>query len=92
MRLSGGSVLLATCIGLNELCRRSNWTASPSRNIWTVPLGLSVGKVMKIGILPVQVQIGGQYFVARPDGAPEWNVQLQVTPVIPRLIQKPLFK
>jgi len=56
-----------------------------------VPLGLSVGKVIKIGMLPVQVQIGGQYFVVRPDGGPEWNVQLQVTPVIPRLIKKTLF-
>jgi hypothetical protein len=69
----------------------ADWTA-PSRDIWTVPIGLSVGKVIKVGILPVQVQIAGQYFVERPQGGPEWNVQLQVTPVIPRLIKKPLFK
>jgi hypothetical protein len=68
----------------------ADWTA-PGRDVWTVPLGLSVGKVIKIGMLPVQVQIGGQYFVVRPDGGPEWNVQLQVTPVIPRLIKKTLF-
>ena len=70
----------------------ADWTASPGRDVWTVPLGLKVGKVVKLGMLPVQVQLGGQYFVTRPDGGPEWNVQLEVTPVIPRLIKKPLFQ
>ena len=68
----------------------ADWTA-PDRDIWTVPLGLSIAKVIKVGMLPVQVQLGGQYFVVRPRGGPEWNVQLQVTPVIPRLIKKQLF-
>jgi hypothetical protein len=35
--------------------------------------------------------MAGQYFVERPTGGPKWNVQLQVTPVIPRLINKTLF-
>jgi hypothetical protein len=43
------------------------------------------------GKLPVQVQIAGQYFVERPKFGPEWNIQLQLTPVIPRLIKKTLF-
>ena len=69
----------------------ADWEA-PSRDVWTVPLGLSVGKVVKLGILPVQVQVAGQYFVERPEGGPEWNVRLQITPVIPRLIRKTLFQ
>ena len=64
----------------------------PSREVWTVPLGLSLGKVVKLGILPVQVQLAGQYFVEKPVGGPEWNVQLQITPVIPRMIRKTLFQ
>jgi hypothetical protein len=68
----------------------ADWKA-PSGEKWTVPLGLSIGKVIKFGMLPVQVQIGGQYFVERPEFGPKWNVQLQVTPVIPRLIKKTLF-
>ena len=56
-----------------------------------MPVGLSVGKVVKLGILPVQVQLGGQYFVEKPKGGPEWNVQLEVTPVIPKLIKGTLF-
>lgn len=69
---------------------QADWKA-PSGERWTVPLGLSVGKVVKLGILPVQVQLGGQYFVERPTAGPKWNVQLQITPVIPRLINRTLF-
>lgn len=68
----------------------ADWTARGD-NVWTVPVGLSLGKVIKIGILPVQVQIAGQYFAARPQDGPKWNVQLQITPVIPRLINETLF-
>jgi hypothetical protein len=68
----------------------ADWTA-PGRDVWTVPIGVSVGKVIKLGILPVQIQIGGQYFAASPVGGPKWNVQLQLTPVIPKLIQTTLF-
>lgn len=68
----------------------ADWTAQ-GRDVWTVPIGVSVGKVIKLGILPVQIQIGGQYFATSPVGGPKWNVQLQITPVIPRLIQKTLF-
>jgi hypothetical protein len=69
----------------------ADWKARSGER-WTVPLGLSVAKVVMLGKLPVQIQIGGQYFVERPTGGPEWNVQLQVTPVIPKLITGTLFK
>jgi hypothetical protein len=68
----------------------ADWEA-PVRERWTVPVGLSVGKVVMLGKLPVQVQFGAQYFVARPTGGPEWNLQLQITPVIPRLIKGTVF-
>ena len=64
----------------------------PSGEKWTVPLGLSLGKVVMFGRLPVQIQLAGQYFVEAPTGGPEWNVQLQITPVIPKLITKTLFQ
>jgi len=69
----------------------ADWTARGD-NVWTVPIGLSVGKVVMFGQLPVQVQIAGQYFAARPTGGPKWNIQLQLTPVIPRLINAVLFQ
>jgi hypothetical protein len=68
----------------------ADWEA-PSGEKWTVPLGISLGKVIMFGLLPVQLQVAGQYFVEKPTGGPKWNVQIQITPVIPRLINKTLF-
>ena len=69
----------------------ADWNAASDER-WTVPLGASVAKVVTIGKLPVQFQVAGQYFVEKPTGGPEWNIQLQVTPVIPRLINRTLFQ
>ena len=68
----------------------ADWKA-PSGERWTVPLGLSVGKIVQFGMLPVQIQVGTQYFVERPTAGPKLNLQLQITPVIPRLISRTLF-
>jgi hypothetical protein len=70
----------------------ADWKAS-SGNRWTVPIGVAVGKVVKLGRLPVKIQLAGQYMPIRPDNVgQEWNIQLQLTPVIPKLIKEPLFK
>jgi hypothetical protein len=69
----------------------ANWKAS-SGNVWTVPLGLALGKVVKLGPLPVKFSIAAQYMVVRPsDTGEEWNIQFQITPVIPKLIKGTLF-
>jgi hypothetical protein len=69
----------------------ANWEADGG-NVWTVPLGLQVAKVVKFGPLPVRLQLGGQYMVHHPDvGGQEWNIQLMVVPVIPKLIKGNLF-
>ena len=65
----------------------ADWKAR-SRDVWTVPIGLSLGKIVQFGKLPVQIRLGGQYFAVRPEGGPEWNIQLQITPMIPRLIRE----
>jgi len=68
----------------------ADWKAS-SGNKWTVPIGVAIGKVVKLGRLPIKISLAGQYMVIHPDGGQEWNIQLQLTPVIPKLIQEPLF-
>ena len=68
----------------------ADWKAS-SGNKWTVPIGVAVGKVVKLGRLPIKISLAGQYMVIHPDGGQEWNIQLQLTPVIPKLIKEPLF-
>jgi hypothetical protein len=57
--------------------------------VWTVPIGVEVGKVVKLGRLPVKFELAGQYMPIRPDKVgQEWNIQLTVTPVIPKLIKE----
>jgi hypothetical protein len=43
----------------------ANWKAS-SGDVWTVPIGLGVGKVVKLGRLPVKLQLSLQYMPVRP--------------------------
>jgi len=69
----------------------ADWTAD-SHNVWTVPLGLGVSKVVKFGKLPVKVGIAGQYMSIHPDAfGQQWNFQLSFTPVIPKLIKGNVF-
>ena len=70
----------------------ADWKA-PSDNRWTVPVGLGVGKVVKFGRLPVKISLAGQYMVTQPEPVGQkWNVQIQLTPVLPKLIRGTLFE
>jgi hypothetical protein len=69
----------------------ANWRA-PSGDVWTVPVGLNVGKVVKFGPLPVKLQLAGQYMPVHPNSGPKYNLQIQITPVIPKLIKGTLFE
>jgi len=70
----------------------ANWKADKAGDVWTIPLGLSVSKVVKFGKLPVRFALAGQYMVHHPDTfGPKWNIQLMVVPVIPKLIKGNLF-
>jgi len=69
----------------------ANWNAD-SDNTWTVPVGLQISKVARLGRLPVKFGIAGQYMPIHPDVLGQvWNVQLSVTPVIPKLVKGTLF-
>jgi hypothetical protein len=65
-----------------------NWYARKSSNVLTFPIGLSVSKVQKIGILPVRFALQAQYMPVHPDAfGQKWDIQLIVSPVIPKLIR-----
>ena len=69
----------------------ADWTA-PSEDVWTVPVGLGLAKVMKLGRLPVKVSLAVQYMPVHPRiSGQEWNVQVFIIPVIPKLIKGTLF-
>jgi len=66
----------------------ADWNAPKSSNKWTVPIGIAVNKVQKIGKLPVKFSLAGQWMPVQPQRYGQtWNLQLQVTPVIPKLIR-----
>jgi len=60
-----------------------NWEARGSQQ-WTVPMGGGVGKLFKIGRLPVNTQIGAYYNVVRPDFANNWQIRAQVQFLFPK--------
>ncbi len=69
----------------------ANWHAD-SDQAWTVPVGLAISKVVKLGRLPVRIAIAGQYISVHSfEFGQEWNVQAIVAPVIPKLFKGTVF-
>jgi hypothetical protein len=61
----------------------ANWKADGS-NTWTVPLGGGIGKIVRIGKLPVNMQLQGFYHFESPDGGPDWAVRFQFQFLFPK--------
>ncbi len=60
-----------------------NWEARGSQQ-WSVPMGAGVGKIFKLGKLPVNTSLSGYYYVVRPDYSPNWNIRFQVQLMFPK--------
>jgi hypothetical protein len=60
-----------------------DWSAAAS-NAWTLPIGLDIGKVTKIGGQNVSLQIGGYDALKRPTGAPQWIIRAEISFLFPR--------
>ena len=59
---------------------------------WAVPIGIGIGKMVKIGGLPIKLQVEYESYLARPDDfGPRHAIFFKITPAIPRLIKEPLF-
>ena len=61
----------------------ADWEAHRSDR-WTVPIGGGVGKILRIGQLPLDAQLGAYYTVVRPDNGPQWALRAQLQFVFPR--------
>ena len=62
----------------------ANWEADDSGDIWTVPFGGGVGRLVRLGKLPVDFKLQVFYNVHNPDFGPDWTVQLQLKTLFPR--------
>lgn len=61
----------------------ANWQA-PSGERWTVPLGGGIGKILRIGRLPVNLQVQGFGNVVAPENAPDWSLRFQAQLLFPK--------
>ena len=65
---------------------------SSSGNQWNVPVGFGVAKTMKLGKMPVKFQLSAEKSIVNQDDfGKDWNVRLNVIPVIPAMVKKALF-
>ena len=56
---------------------------------WTIPLNLAVGRTVMLGKMPVKWQLEVNYYVEQSDPfGPEWMIALNITPVVPNIIEK----
>lgn len=53
------------------------------RDAWTVPVNVGLSHIYPIGKQPVQLGVTGRYYLASPDGGPEWGVRLSITLLFP---------
>jgi hypothetical protein len=60
-----------------------DWSAA-SRDAWTLPIGLDVGKAVKVGAQSLTFQIGAYDAVRRPTDAAQWIIRAQLTFLFPR--------
>jgi hypothetical protein len=51
---------------------------------WTAPVHLVVRQLFEPLDQRVSVALGGRYYVAAPEGGPQWGVRLGITVIIPR--------
>lgn len=58
-----------------------NWEADSDR--WTVPINLSMSKVLKLGNKPISVGFGIRYYAETPDGGPDWGFRVPLTILLP---------
>jgi len=51
---------------------------------WTVPINFSIGQMIKIGNLPISLELGYRYYVEKPDGGPDWGLRFFVKFLFPK--------
>jgi hypothetical protein len=62
----------------------ANWRAS-SGNVWTVPVGGGVGRIMKLGFQPINWQAEFYGNAVYPTGTSSWTMRVQIAFLFPKL-------
>jgi hypothetical protein len=62
----------------------ANWKAT-SGNVWTVPFGGGIGRIMKLGPQPVNLSLQFYGNAAYPAGTSPWSMRAQIAFLFPKL-------
>jgi hypothetical protein len=54
----------------------ANWNGSGKK--WVVPVGFAVGRLFKVGKLPINIQLGVYDNVITPQFGPRWQTRFQI--------------
>ena len=65
----------------------ANWRAS-SGNVWVVPFGGGVGRIMKLGYQPVNITTQFYGNAVHPPGASPWTMKMQIAFLFPKLTKQ----
>ncbi|MGB7436326.1 MAG: hypothetical protein WBR26_02470 [Candidatus Acidiferrum sp.] len=65
----------------------ANWRGGDS-NVWTVPFGGGVGRIMKLGFQPVNVTAQFYGNAVHPPGTSPWGLRLQFVLLFPKLTKE----
>jgi len=65
----------------------ANWRGGDS-NVWTVPFGGGVGRIMKLGFQPVNISAQFYGNAVHPPGTSPWGLRLQFTMLFPKLTKE----
>ena len=61
----------------------ADWKAESGQR-WTVPLGLALGQIAKVGGQALNLQAGAYYNVERPDAGARWQLRFTVALLFPK--------
>jgi hypothetical protein len=61
----------------------ADWNANRGDK-WTVPIGGGVGKIIRLGKLPLNAQLAAYYNVVTPDNGADWQLRFQVQFLFPK--------
>jgi hypothetical protein len=63
----------------------ANWEAAAGQQ-WVVPFGAGAGKLLRLGKLPVNVNLSAYWNAWKPDVGPDWTLRVQVSILLPTSI------
>jgi hypothetical protein len=62
----------------------ANWEADRSKDIWTVPVGGGVGRLFRLGKLPINMSLQAFDYVEKPAFGADWELRAQVQLLFPK--------